>query len=517
VALLGDAEFFHTPDQRAFVTVAEGGRKHTLLVASDTLRTLLGRRFFRANRRAASRIPLDDAIGVLYGRAIFGSPTLDVAVRVAGDSHTVYLDLGDDAGNVVEITASGWQLVKAPAIRFLQPPSALPLPVPTAGGSVDALRDFLNLRSGDDFRMIVGWLLACLRPQGPYPVLDLYGEQGSGKSILCQLLRALVDPNKAPLRGVPKSEHDLAVGAQNSWVMAFDNLSHLPPWFSDGLCRLSSGAGFSTRTLNSNADETVLTAQRPILVNGITDVITRSDLLDRSFVVNLPRLDSGKRRSERAVWSAFNAAAPGILGALCDAVAGSLASTGSDSPMLDGAPRLADTIEWVGAAEPALGWPPGTFLAAYRANQQAIHGAVVEASSLASEIVDLCEIRGSWEGTADELLDDLDTSFVIRGRREKGFPTVGNHLVRLLRRLAPNLRGMGVSVEFHQTGGTRSRKMILLKKVSAVIDAIDATDASSSVTRIGGVGGGNGSNGVDGVDGVDRSGDLFRWQDIWMR
>jgi len=139
------------------------------------------------------------------------------------------------------------------------------------------------------------------------------------------------------------------------------------------------------------------------------------------------------------------------------------------------------------------------------------------------EIVDLCEIRGSWEGTADELLDDLDTSFVIRGRREKGFPTVGNHLVRLLRRLAPNLRGMGVSVEFHQTGGSRSRKMILLKKVSAVIDATDATDASSSVTRIGGGNGGkcgnggNGVGGVGGVGGVDRSGDLFQWQDIWMR
>jgi len=41
--------------------------------------------------------------------------------------------------------------------------------------------------------------------RGPYPVLCLAGEQGTGKSTLARLVRSLIDPASAPLR----SEHDV--------------------------------------------------------------------------------------------------------------------------------------------------------------------------------------------------------------------------------------------------------------------------------------------------------------------
>jgi hypothetical protein len=49
--------------------------------------------------------------------------------------------------------------------------------------------------------LVVAWLLATLRQVGPYPVLVIGGEQGSTKTILTKILRALIDPNIAPASG----------------------------------------------------------------------------------------------------------------------------------------------------------------------------------------------------------------------------------------------------------------------------------------------------------------------------
>ena len=44
------------------------------------------------------------------------------------------------------------------------------------------LRPFLNVADEGDYRLLVTWLLAALRPCGPYPILVLHGEQGAAKS-----------------------------------------------------------------------------------------------------------------------------------------------------------------------------------------------------------------------------------------------------------------------------------------------------------------------------------------------
>ena len=125
----------------------------------------------------------------------------------------------------------------------------LPLPMPMRGGSVEALAPFLNLNGPGDFVLIVAWLLAALRPAGPYPLLAMSGEQGSSKTVLSKILRALVDPNAAPVRSAPREERDLFIAASNGHLLAFDNLSDIPPWVSDALCRLASGGSFALRQL----------------------------------------------------------------------------------------------------------------------------------------------------------------------------------------------------------------------------------------------------------------------------
>jgi hypothetical protein len=75
--------------------------------------------------------------------------------------------------------------------------------------------------------LVVAWLLATLRPGGPYPLLAISGEQGSAKTVLSKMLKALVDPNAAPVRALPREERELMIAANNSHLLAFDNLSSL--------------------------------------------------------------------------------------------------------------------------------------------------------------------------------------------------------------------------------------------------------------------------------------------------
>jgi hypothetical protein len=153
---------------------------------------------------------------------------------------------------------------------------------------VDVLRRFVNVRSEEDWKLLVAWLIQAFRPTGPYPILILQGEQGSAKTTTARILRAITDPSSTPVRTVPRGEHDLMIAANNSWVVTIDNLSGLQPWLSDALCRLSTGGGFGTRTLYENDEETLFDAMRPIILNGITDIATRPDLLDRAIILTLP-------------------------------------------------------------------------------------------------------------------------------------------------------------------------------------------------------------------------------------
>jgi hypothetical protein len=143
-----------------------------------------------------------------------------------------------------------------------------PLPHAKHGGDVQALREFLNLVNDTGFVLVVAWLLAALRDHGPYPVLVLAGEQGSAKSTLSSILRSLLDPNTAPLRALPREDRDLFIAANNGYVLAFDNVSGLPAWISDTLCRLATGGGFAVRQLYTDQDEILFDAQRPIILNG---------------------------------------------------------------------------------------------------------------------------------------------------------------------------------------------------------------------------------------------------------
>jgi hypothetical protein len=461
VALATGAELFHDPAGEGYATVTVQTHRETHRLRSRGFRRWLSSRFYAAHEKAPSAQALQDALGVLEARAAYDGPELPVAVRLAAHIDHVYLDLADPQWQGVDVTVGGWRIVTNPPVKFIRPRGLLPLPLPVDGGSVAGLRQFINTGSEDDWRLIVAWLLAAMRPCGPFPILALHGEQGSAKSTTARILRSLVDPIKAGLRSEPREPRDLMIAASNSWLLALDNLSFLPPWLSDALCRLSTGGGFSTRELYSDADEIIFDAQRPVILTGIEELATRSDLLDRAIVLHLPPLPEERCRPEAELWAEFEKARPRILGALLDVVAGALREL--PHVRLLRHPRMADFALWITAAEPALGWERGLFLRAYTGNRAEVNDLALDSSPIAPLLRDLADGNG-FEGTCADLLAKLHETAGDRATRAQSWPKTPRALSGQLRRLAPNFRRAGVTVELYRESNAMRRRMVRITR-----------------------------------------------------
>jgi hypothetical protein len=307
IELARSAELFHTPDGAGFAGLDINGHRETWPIRAKGFRRWLARQFFEATQGAPSSEALQSALNVIEAKAHFDAPERIVHIRVGGLDGKLHLDLGDENWRAVAIDTTGWRVIDNPPVRFRRPAGMKPLPIPVKGGSVEVLRSFLNVQSDNDFVLAVAWALAVLRNRGPYPVIVLSGEQGSAKSTFSAILRALLDPNTAPLRALPREDRDLFIAASNGHVLAFDNVSGLPAWISDTLCRLATGGGFAVRQLYTDQDEVLFDAARPVILNGIEDIVTRPDLADRAVFLTLEPIPEERRRPEAELWAAFEA------------------------------------------------------------------------------------------------------------------------------------------------------------------------------------------------------------------
>lgn len=461
--LAASAHLFHDRQGTAWATVRVGEHRETHEVKSTGFRQWLRRKYHEANGASPNTTAMQDAIADIEAEAIFGGDEDEAYLRTARTDDGCFIDLGDSTWRAVHVTADGWDVVENAPVCFHRAQGMASLPVPERGGSVEALRRFLNV-DDDGFVLVVAFVLGALMPTGPYPILSLGGAPGCGKSMASRFVRKLIDPNVALLRRAPRDERDLFIAARNGRVVAFDNVSGIPGWLSDSLCAVSTGAGFAARALYSNGDEFVSNVCRPIILNGIASPGTRSDIRDRSLDVTLMRSfeDAGSTRTERELMREFEAAQPAIFGALLDAVA--MALRRQDFVQLDARPRMMDFAKWVVAAEPALPWAAGGFMEAYMGARTAAAREAVDGSLLANAVLALLDGRNRWTGTATELLDRLNDQASETTRQNKAWPTSARGLSGELRRLAPDLaRVSGVVMDYKREAGTGRRRYVIEK------------------------------------------------------
>ena len=459
IDLAAGAYLFHASDGTGYADLEINGHRETWPIRSTGFKDWLVHQYYCETGGAPNNEAFNSARGAIQARARFDGPQMDVNIRVAGHDGKLYLDLTDDDWRAVEIDGDGWRIIDELPVRFRRAAGMQPLPVPIPGGSIESLRPFLNVGKDYDFVLVVAWALAVLRDRGPYPVIVLAGEQGTAKSTFSAILRALLDPNTAPLRALSREDRELFIAATNGHVLTFDNVSGLPGWISDTLARLATGGGFAVRQLYTDQDEVLFDAARPIVLNGIEDFVTRPDLADRAIFLTLEPIPEERRRSEGELWAAFDKACPEILGALLDAV--SLGLLRLPDTKLEKLPRMADFALWATACEGAL-WGEGTFLRAYTGNRDEAVDSIIEGDPVGSAVRSLMKSRTEWTGTATDLLEALSEEVSETVRRGKAWPATPRGLSGKVRRAATFLRKLGIDISFGKEGRAKTRVIRIL-------------------------------------------------------
>ena len=443
VEIAAGVELFHTEDGTAYADIVINGHRETWKVRGTGFRQWLERQYYEKMEGATGSEALASAISLVAAKARFDGPELPVSVRTGGHDGKIYLDLCDESWRAVEVDADGWRIVETPPVRFSRTPGMRPIPEPVPGGNVNALRQFLNVKSDQDFTLTKSWCLGVLRDIGPYPLIVLAGEQGSAKSTLADILRSLLDPNTSSLRALPREERELYIQAVNGHMLSFDNVSGLPPSTSDALCRISTGSGFSVRALYTDSDEILFEVCCPIILNGIGDVITGTDLADRAMFLTLEPIPEEERRPEADLWKEFETERPRILGALLDDVSRGIRKL--PDTKLSKHPRMADFAIWITACESEE--EAGTFAAAYDANREGAAETVIEGDPVAASVRGLMADREGWSGTATDLLEELAHIAGDRIAASRLFPANARVLSNRLRRASSFLRKVGIEIE----------------------------------------------------------------------
>ena len=289
--------------------------------SENSLRARLAASLHRQTGQVASGSNLSDALTVLMGEASELDPR-PVWLRVGEHDGTVVVDMGTETGQCITITPRGWTVEASSPVIFRRSELTHPLVQPERGGTLDGIRALINLPD-EDYRLAIGWVVAAYLTGIPHPILLVQGEQGTAKSNLIRTLLALVDPQPAAERTPPKDNREWAIFARASWAFSYDNITDIPPWLSNALCKGVTGDAVLQRVLHSDDDIGVYSFQRVI---ALTTIAIRhevaGDLADRILLVEPEVID--KRRTEADITAARAAALPGALGAVLDLVAGVL-------------------------------------------------------------------------------------------------------------------------------------------------------------------------------------------------
>lgn len=409
---------------------------------------------------------LSQAMMTLTSNALFSdTEQRDVFTRLGYQDGKIYLDLANRAHQIVEIDRQGWRVLSHAPVYFRRYNGIGELPVPQRGGSLRLLNSYINADE-EGLLLAKAWVIGCMHPFGPYPTLGIHGERGAAKTTTAKVLRSLVDPCVALLRSLPKDVQALTIAAANNHIIGFDNLSTMPVWLSDALCRTATGAGDAYRQLYTDADEVVFKYIKPIIFTGIEEVGTRGDFLDRCMLLNLPAIEETRRKTEKEFWHEFNAVHPLILGALLDTV--SLALHNYLQIALPEKPRMADFATWVTACESLIlpeGKPARYFIEVYFENRVDAVEIEIESSLIGAAIKAFmdAQVETRWAGTAEGLLKVLNEKVSEDTRHERGWPRNGRALSGKIKRLATSLRSVGLQVRWNKVNGQR---IITLLKAS---------------------------------------------------
>ncbi len=433
----------HDADRKALAVISRTDCREVWRIHSTGFEEWLRTAYWRSRKSGVPDTTMKAALATIAAAGINDGEIAAVHLRAAKQGASYLVDLCDDFWRVVRVMPGSWQILDRSPVYFTRTQSMRPLPEPVQGGDIGLLWRHVNIPANRRV-MVLTWLLDSFRPDTPFPVLELVGEQGSAKSTTQTVLRSLVDPNKVALRGRPKSVEDIFVAGTCNWLVSYENLSSLSAEQQDAICTLSTGGGFASRQLYTNGEEHVMETKRPVVLNGIAVVATRPDLIDRVIHVDMPTISPEARRDEADATAAWERDRPVVFGALLDLFAEALRIL--PTVHLAHKQRMADFERFGEAVARALGFEQGEFQRQYAEQVRAGIDRALESNAVAQVLDKYFEERISpwnWQGTAGQLYDLLNYQPIPD---RSTWPKSPKGLADQLRRIAPAYRAKGIEI-----------------------------------------------------------------------
>ena len=465
-----EAFLFHDDAKDGFAAIPINGHREIWPLQSKFFKQWLVRRYYEQTDKSPNNEAIRQALNVIEAKALFDGPEIKLNLRVAERDGALWYDLADGAWRAVRITPSGWEVVDNPPILFRRFKNTAAQVLPQRGGSLEALRKYINLKDDEDWLLLIALIGHAFIPGIPHAIPVFYGDKGSAKTTAQRVIRKLIDPAIRDTMTLPTDKNELVLMLMTNYAPCFDNLDGLSPWQSDMLCQAATGGGISKRELYTDMEEVILSFLRCPMLNGINLVASRDDLLDRCVLFNLERIDEEARKTEAEFWREFEGDRPYILGAIFDVLAKALQIY--PDVKLPALPRMADFATWGYAIMEAAGGMGEAFLRAYRKN---IAGAVEEAvinDVVGAAIVEFMDGKDEWQGTASELLEALNELPSVN-EKDKAWPKRPNTLTRKLNKIKSALADYGIRLEeYREPGFNRTRFLKISKNIVLTVPIV---------------------------------------------
>lgn len=460
--LSASACYFKDEIDEAYAAIPIADHVEIWKLKSNTFRMWLTRLYYEKTNKVIAAESLNQVKSTLEMKALFTEEKKKVHLRVAERDGAIYYDLTDKEWRSVKITAESCVLLRKAPVAFVRNKNAKAQVEPNFAGDIEQMLHHVQIRGQENQLLYLVYLVTCFIPEIPHPVMVLCGEKGAAKTTSMKMSRAIIDPAVRDVLIMPNSMQDLAISIANNYMPCFDNMDGLSSEKSDLLCTASTGGGYSKRMLFTDDDETILHFLRCIGMNGINIAVTKPDLLDRSIIFELERIDPEERKEVKKVWQDFETDKSSIVGGALTVLSKAMGIY--PKVQLDKLGRMADFTRWGYAIAEAMGYQGEEFLQAYENNQNRANDEAIEAHPVASAIVALVKEKENWEGTIENLLATLEKT----AEKEKIathvniWPKAAHILSRRLREIKSNLKEIGIVFEKRSKGNA---KIITIKNL----------------------------------------------------
>jgi len=451
--IIEDLDFFLDELEEPNIVIPIEGHKELWHYESHKVEQYLYQEYLKRHNTVPNTDSMNTILKIISTKAHMEKNRRDLYRRIGKDQKgDFYYDLCDENWSAVKIEAGQIELVDQQPLIFTRNKNMKEqlrpvLDLESPAESLAKILKHVTLEGSGNQLLYQVYLVTNLIPDISKPVLVVHGQKGSAKSTFLRITKHFVDPARMDLLTMPNSKKDMIISLQNNYFTCYDNLSSLSKMKSDLLCIAATGGAFSTRTLYTTKDETIMSFKRPVAIDGINLVTTEPDLIDRSLIFELERIRDDNYVEDSKIWADYQSDLPEILGGAMLILSKAMEIYPEIEPEKLG--RMAEFSKWGFSVAEAMGIGGDVFLKAYFANQDGSNLEVVSNHPLAASMFKFMEGKDEIQGTVAEILNKL-----ISVARKNSistdadqFPGSASALSRRLKEVKSNLEDVGIYYE----------------------------------------------------------------------